>query len=291
MTTTGPHPGSDPRFAPYRGSTIAVGTRHRKERQFRVPFQNVLGAHLLAPDDLDTDRFGTFTGEISRVETAIDAARAKARLAMTVTGLPFGLASEASYGTFGRLGWAGHQEVLIFCDAQRGIEVLAGHRSLEVPGYAHRVGRTDEVPAALLDGLPAQGLIVRPAQTAGTDGITKGIVDVVTLRAAIVRAAAQSTDGHAVVEPDLRAHHNPSRQQVLVHLALSLAHRLATPCPACRTPGFGRVDVEPGLACRSCGTPTLLPRHEIHGCPACDRQEIRPLAAEADPVDCPHCNP
>lgn len=289
---TGPLPGTEFPFAPYRDAVIAVGTWHRKERQFRVPFRDVLGAHLLTPDDLDTDRFGTFTGEVSRVETAIEAARAKARLAMTVTGLPFGLASEASYGLFGRLGWTGHQEVLIFCDADRDIEVLTGHRSLEVPGFAHRVGRSEDIPAALLDGLPAQGLIVRPAETAGTDGITKGIVDVVTLRSAIVRAAAQSTDGHAVVEPDLRAHHNPTRQQVLVHLAESLAHRLATPCPACNSPGFGRVSTERGRPCRACGTPTLLPLNEIHGCPACEYRISHPVnETHADPGDCPRCNP
>ena len=97
---TGPLPGTEFPFAPYRDAVIAVGTRHRKERQFRVPFRDVLGAHLLTPDDLDTDRFGTFTGEVSRVETAIEAARAKARLAMTVTGLPFGLASEAGANAF-----------------------------------------------------------------------------------------------------------------------------------------------------------------------------------------------
>lgn len=289
---TGRHRGTDSPFDPYRGRWIAVGTRHGKERQFHTAFHDVLGARLLTPDDLDTDLFGTFSGEIPRTTTAVEAARAKAQLAMSVTGLPYGLASEASYGTFGRLGWSGHQEVVMFCDAQRDIEVLIGHRTLDIPGYPQRVRRADDVSPALLDGLPAQGLIVRPAEPTGTPEITKGIVDRATLHTAIAKAAAQSADQHAVVEPDLRAHHNPSRRLILAQLADSLARRLATPCPACRTPGFGRVSAEQGLPCRSCGTPTLALLHEVHGCPACDHQAIRPSETpDADPVECPGCNP
>lgn len=305
---TGSSRRTDHQFSPYRDRSIAVGTRHGKERQFRAAFRDVLGAVLVTPDDLDTDRFGTFSGELPRTTTAVEAARAKAHLAMTVTGLPAGIASEASYGTLGELGYAGHEEVLMFCDAERGIEVLTGHRTLEVPGYPHRVRDPDDVPAALRNGLPAQALIVRPAQAliarpaqaliarttaaVSANGITKGIVDIPTLQAAITRAVAQSADRHAIVEPDLRAHHNPSRQRVLTRLADSLARRLATPCPACRTPGFGRVSTEPGLPCRGCGMPTSLPLNEIHGCPACDHQASRPVSGDhADPGNCPRCNP
>ena len=292
MITTGPHPGTDPPSGPYRDTCVAVGTRHGKQHQFHVPFRAVLGAHLLTPPDLDTDQFGTFSGEMPRTTTAVAAARAKAHLAMSVTGLPFGLSSEASYGAFGRLGWSGHQEVLLFCDAERGIEVLVGHRTLEVPGHPRRVRRVQDVPPALLDGLPEQALIVRPAEPGGEPAITKGIADPATLATAIAHAATYSADRHAIVEPDLRAHHNPSRQRVLVLLADSLARRLATPCPACRAPGFGRVDTERGLPCRDCGTPTLLAITEILGCAACDHRQSRPLAgARADPVDCPRCNP
>lgn len=285
MNMRDPSPRTDPPFGPYRDQWIAVGTRHGKEHQLSAAFRDVLGAHLLTPDDLDTDQFGTFSGEIPRTTTQVAAARAKAQLAMAVTGLPLGLASEASYGTV-------HEEVLLFCDAELGIEVLTGYRTLEIPGYPHRVRDHDDIPEALMLGLPAQGLIARPAVPLGAGGITKGIVDAGSLRTAIARAAAQSADRTAIVEPDLRAHHNPSRRRVLARLAGSLARRLATPCPACRVPGFGRVEAEPGLPCRSCGTPTARPAIEIHGCPACDHRARYPISpTAADPGDCPRCNP
>jgi len=272
----------------YRGQTIAVGTTHGKQHQFQPAFSEVLGAVLHTPPALDTDQFGTFSGDVPRAGAAIDAARAKARLAMAVSELPYGLASEASYGPLTG-GWAGHEELLLFCDERRGIEVLEGHRTLAVPGIAQQVRSHGEVRPALLDGLPDQALIVRPCH--GEGPISKGITDTATLRAAVCAAASASPDGLALVEPDLRAHHNPSRRRVLAQLAVTLARRLATECPACAAPGFGRLDVEPGLPCRICATPTPWVGNEIHGCAACAHRVSRPVRDGAEPADCPYCNP
>lgn len=272
---------------PYRGRVIAVGTKHGKQHQFAPAFRRVLGAMLTTPP-VDTDRFGTFTGEVARSGSPIDSARAKATLAMNVTGLPFGIASEASYGKLPG-GWLGHEEILLFRDDVAGIEIIEGYRTPSVPAVAQRVSGDDDVPAALLHGLPGQGLIVRPAGAG--DPITKGIAGVDALRSAIAAAVAASPDGLAVVEPDLRAHHNPSRRRILETLAETMARRLATPCPSCGSPGFGRIDAEPGLPCRVCQTPTPLRRSEIRACAACAHRERHELASSADPADCPSCNP
>ena len=232
---------------PYRGRLIAVGTRHGKQHQFAPAFRALLSADLVTPADLDTDRFGAFTGEVARRGPAEQAARAKARLAMEVTGLPYGLASEASYGALPG-GWFGHEEIVVFCDDALGIEVLEGHGS-------------------------------------------KGITDTAAVHSAITAAAAASPEGLAVVEPDLRAHCNPSRRKVLRRLAARLASRLATECPACAAPGFGRVDAEPGLPCRDCDSPTPLVGAQIHGCAVCPHQLTLPVTGDADPAVCPSCNP
>lgn len=285
MTT--PESNAAPESSPYRGRVVAVGTKHGKQHQFAPAFHRVLGMALLTPP-VDTDQFGTFSGEVARAGSAVDAARAKARLAMSVTGLPYGLASEASYGPLPG-GWLGHEEILLFCDDRAGIEIVEGYRSSSVPAAGQRVSRYDDVPGTLLDGLPAQALIVRAAGAHG--GATKGITTPETLRAAIAAAVADSPDGLALVEPDLRAHHNPSRRLILRDLAQTMARRLATPCPTCAAPGFGRVDTEPGLPCQACETPTALRRSEIHACAACGHRVRRPVQAHADPVHCPACNP
>ena len=275
---------------PYRGCRIAVGTRHGKEQQFAPPFEVVLGAHLVTPPDLDTDCFGTFSGEIPRIATASETARAKARLAMEISGLPYGLASEASYGPLPGAGVQGHEELVVFVDDTRGIEVFVGERTMVVPGHGHRVAGLAELPPHVAAGLPTQALIVRPA-AGQPDHVVKGITDLTLLNTAIMVAAHQSADGRALVEPDLRAHHNPSRRLVLCRLADVLARRLATRCPACSTPGFGRVDSERGLPCRICETPTDAIHNEIHACPRCSHCVAVAVAAAADPVWCPQCNP
>lgn len=287
MSTTRSVPPSE---GPYRGARIAVGTRHGKQQQFDAAFAELLGAELITPPDLDTDAVGTFTGERPRTVSARDAAHAKVMMAMQATGLRCGLATEASYAPLPGSGVPGHEEIVLFCDDVRGIEIVEGYRTTEIPGSRHRVTRLEDLPASVLAALPGQALIVRP------DGrhtaITKGITGTEELRAAIAGAAAHTDTGVVVVEPDLRAHHNPTRRAVLLRLARTLAERLATPCPSCGCPGFGRVDTESGLPCRVCETPTPLARREIHACCACGHTVGRPVTdARADPRDCPACNP
>jgi hypothetical protein len=275
---------------PYRQCVIAVGTRHGKHHQLAPAFAEILGAHLIAPRDVDTDQFGTFTGEITRSIPALAAARAKARLAITISGLPFGLASEASYGSVPNAGWCGHEELLVFIDDNRGIEIVEGYRTSMMPGLTRRATSFAEL-ASLGDGWPAQALIVRPAVGGAASDIVKGITDAEQLRCTIAAAAQLSADGYAVVEPDLRAHHNPTRQAVLTRLAGTLAYRLATSCPSCGTPGYGRGDTQPGLPCRICRTPTDLVFADLHECQTCTHRSTHPRPEPAaDPSCCPNCN-
>lgn len=44
---------------------------HGKHRQVAPAFTEILGASVIAPPGLDTDRFGTFTGEIPRKCTPV----------------------------------------------------------------------------------------------------------------------------------------------------------------------------------------------------------------------------
>jgi hypothetical protein len=276
---------------PYRGAVIAVGTRHGKTAQFAPAFDRLLGAVLLTPPDLDTDQFGTFTGERPRSGTALQTARAKARLGMRVAGLPYGLASEASYGPLPGSGLPGHEELLIFLDDVRGIEVVEGCRTADVPDAPLRVAAIDELRAGMVAGLPAQALIVRPVGGEPFD-VVKGITTAPRLNAAIGAAARRSPDGLALVEPDLRAHHNHGRREVLIRLGETLARRLARHCPRCKAPGFGRIDSEPGLPCAACGSPTPVARAVIHGCPRCPHRERDSVStAAAEPMWCPRCNP
>ncbi len=277
----------------YRDCVIAFGTMHGKHHQVARAFAGCLGAQVIAAAGIDTDQFGTFTGDIARTLAPLDAARAKARLAMTAADTPYGLASEASYGPLPGVGLPGHEEILLFLDDSRGIEIIEGERHLTAMPAPQRVRTlTDAAPLLEQINFGAQGVIVRPAESGETAGIVKGITDHTTLRAAIDRAAAASPDGHALLETDLRAHHNPTRRDVLTKLGDRLARRLATACPSCGSPGYGRDDSRRGLPCSACGHPTDLVTADIHSCATCRHQHAVPRPdTVADPQWCDHCNP
>lgn len=76
----------------------SLATKHSKERAIARPLRFALGLDIAATPDLDTDLLGTFSGEVPRVGTALEVCKRKARLGMAGTGLPFGLASEGSFG-------------------------------------------------------------------------------------------------------------------------------------------------------------------------------------------------
>jgi len=239
---------------------------------------------LVVPENLDTDQFGTFSGEVARRTPAIDAARNKARLGMGATGLSHGLASEASYGP------TGHEEILIFIDDVRGMEVAEMLWESAEYAISHRVRSVADLPPSVTSDLVEQAVIVRPSDS--YDGVVKGITDRACLRRAVATAARRATDRLAIVEPDLRAHHNTRRQQVLRRLSYRLARRLATRCPGCGTPGFGRVCSVGDVPCAICRTPTPLPILDVHGCSSCAyRHSVRVGKSDADPGLCTSCNP
>lgn len=279
--------------AGYRGARMVVGSKHGKAGQIAPPFRSVLGAEVFGVDDMDTDRYGTFTGEVPRVLTPRDAAVSKARDAMAMAGVAFGLASEATYTMrYGVLPW--HEEILVFVDDVRGIEVTESEAGVSAAGQAERVTSADmAVDAARRFGFPRQAAVIRACDDTMTHTVIleKGLTRAPTLRDVVRRALCANAAHDIWIEPDLRAHHNPSRRVVIERLARRLAARLATTCPACHSPGYGRVAVRQGMPCGTCGGPTGQIATDLLGCPACDQTSSVRRSGTADPRWCPTCNP
>lgn len=279
---------------PYEGHEVVFGTQHGKQQQASAPFARILGAYVVAPGErgiaIDTDRFGTFSGERPRTLSPQEAAEAKAALAISVTGIGAALASEGSYGPRPELGWPGHEELLLFVDRDRGLRVVERQITLGTPGHVWTVEEGGEIPLEPLrrHGWPSQAVLVR-AQHGPV--LAKGVADEVRLRAAVQAARALSPNRTALIEPDLRAHRNPSRRAVIARLAERMAERLATPCPDCHAPGYGQLARTPGLPCRWCRWPTRLTLSITLGCAGCPRRDDVPADELADPGQCPRCNP
>jgi hypothetical protein len=281
----------------YRGQRAALATMHGKENVIAPALRERIGLIVETPVSIDTDTLGTFTGEVPRVGTMREVAIAKARLGIAASGLRIGIGSEGTYGPHPHIPFVpGGMELMVLVDDELGI-VVAEHLIDDAPVYDHEVV-TDagELPEFLQrTGFPAQALIAMPYEpVADNYPIHKGLGEKSALSAAITDCAPHSRDGRVIVQTDMRAHMNPSRMKTVGRLARKLGERIATACPACRLPGFGQTGVEGGLPCRWCGAKSVMYRHEIYGCVACDHREWRQRAdglTHADPGRCPECNP
>jgi len=271
---------------PYEGQTAALATLHAKQRAIGPAFRRRLGLALSVPEGIDTDRLGTFTGEVPRPAGLKETAVLKAKMALEATGLPLAIASEGSFGPHPVIPFLPlAREALAFIDTARGLSLVEERASERTNFAALDLTPGADVPAFLARaGFPSHGLILRNGGR-----IVKGIAD----RAKLERLIA-SADGPCRLETDMRAHMNPTRMREIARLAHALARRLATPCPDCEAPGFGRIRTEGGLPCGDCGAPTALVRAEVHGCALCGHEHRLPRkdgASTAAPAACPLCNP
>ncbi len=276
----------------YSGATAALLTQHGKERGILPVLDIALGCRIERVSGFDTDTLGTFTRDIPRLGTQLEAARKKARIGMELSGLPLGLASEGSFGPdpfTGTFSW--NTEMIVWIDDTLGIEVVgvaSGSAS-----FSHVLTATwDEAERfGLQAGFPEHHLVARP-QGEEDPRIRKGIASWTELEAVFIWALAESTNGRVFIETDVRAHANPARMERIGQAAQDLARRLCTLCPICDAPGFQIMERIPGLLCADCGAPTREIRADIHRCVRCNHQvrvERPERVAQAD--RCDFCNP
>ena len=278
--------------ATYKGSRVALLTQHGKEKVVAPLLAAAIGCDVVLVTDFDTDHLGTFTRDILRAGTQIEAARKKARIGMELAHLPLGLASEGSFGPDPFTGmFPLNVEMLVWIDDTLEVEVI-GMASGKT-NFSHLL-TTDWEQAevfARATGFPGHGIVVRPRH-ADDSRIRKGIADWESLREAFLWACDEADNGCAFLETDVRAHMNPMRMEVIASATRDLARKLCTPCPVCNTPGFQIVERVSGLPCEDCGAPTREARADIRRCARCGHQVALERPEKTAPAGhCDWCNP
>jgi hypothetical protein len=281
----------------FAGRKLCIATMHGKERVIAPHVEQQLGVRCFVPKSgFDSDQFGTFSGEIPRAGTPLEAARQKASAAMDATGVDLAIASEGSFVPHPQVGLipVGVELVVLF-DRRHDLEILGDDVTSET-NHARRECRDldDVVAFASRIGFPEHGLLLAVGDP--PIRVVKGLRDQDVLQAAaqemLAAANEQGQDLHAL--SDMRAHQNPTRMRSIDRAASILAKRVATPCPGCGSPGFGKIDVVRGLPCSLCDLPSSWVRAFVHGCSRCDARLEVPRSdglASVDPGSCEHCNP
>jgi len=277
----------------YQGRQVAILTQHGKQDLVRGPLEAALGCQLVHTDGYDTDQLGTFTRELTRAGSQLDAARKKSSIGMALTGASVGMASEGAFGPdpFGAfMPW--NTEVVLWVDRLSGIEVtsFAHGPALSLHRMVSSLQELERFAAEA--GFPEHHLVLRPEHPEHLD-MDKGIHDHSSLLKAFHLAQAKSANGVVFAENDLRAFCNPTRQKMIHKATEELIQKLLSACPSCDSPGYWLSQQIPGLPCRACGSLTRLPKAEIWGCKKCGHEGQRAVNAQpwADPARCDFCNP
>ena len=279
---------------PFTGRSLVIATMHGKEKVILPAVEKRLGVRCQVPAGLNTDLFGTFTGEIPRPGNPLETARHKVMAALDRTGASLGIASEGSFGPHPAIPFvATDTELLLLIDREKGLEIAAQEISTDT-NYDHQVccslEETDTFARQVL--FPSHALIVYGGSPSRKDLVTKGITDFHQLRQAA--AAVLERHGEVMVETDMRAHLNPTRMTVIAKATEALLHKLTSLCPACDRPGFTPNGKIPGLPCAWCGTPTSLPLAIVTRCDKCGYSHENKFpsgATKSDPAFCDQCNP
>jgi hypothetical protein len=273
--------------------TLFIATKHKKEEVIQPVFESYFLVNCAVPENFDSDVLGTFSGEVERTLSPVEAAREKCQLVIKKNNADLVIASEGSFYPHPLTGFIPlDEEILMFLDTKNDLEIKVVERSIKTNFCREQLNHVNDLlKFAEKAGFPSHGLILK-GNVNGRDKYFKGIVDHRILMTCF-NELKKITDA-IYVETDMRALFNPTRMQVIKQGALKLADKIKSQCPKCTSPGFGAEKSITGLKCSQCSLPTKSVRAHVYQCQKCFYEQEIELSnnkKEEDPMYCDFCNP
>lgn len=266
---------------------------HHKEQVMAPILEKGLGVICTTPKDLDTDSFGTFSGETARVSDALTVARQKCLAAIVATDCDLAVASEGSFGPHPSAYFAtADDELVVLVDRLHNLEIIGRSVSFKTNFSGSSITTEQELlDFAAQATFPSHGLILRSSQYS-TEDMVKAIVspDVLLEQFHYLKTKYSTV----FVETDMRALYNPTRMEIISMATKQLVQNVQSLCPECQTPGFTISDVKTGLPCSWCGSATSSVLSHIYSCKKCGftKEQLYPNHKKTeDPGFCNYCNP
>jgi len=266
-------------------SQLLLSSKHLKERILQPLFEPH-GVELIVSHGFDTDNYGTFCGSIPRIEGPKTTVKEKCLAGMSFANRRQGLASEGSFGPHPSSPFLSiNEEWLVYIDLDQALEVYGHSISMDVCQQQtnHQRKDLDQFLTSIQFG--AQGLVMKDADNG--ELIAKDITEYVQLMDLI------QEHPHWILETDLRAHLNPTRQKNIEAAGKNLIERMRSLCPQCAKPDFSVAQYSGQLPCSWCKSPTNTYEFRTYRCAHCQHQlrEKRMDLLMEDPQYCQRCNP
>lgn len=277
----------------FQGRKLVITSKHGKAASIGPVLEKALGVEIVVNEAVDTDQLGTFTGEIERTMTPLEAAKTKCLQGMDQSGIDIGVANEGSFGPHPVLFFVPcNEEWLVLIDQKNQLEIVVRDLVTDTNFDGQEIDSKESLwDFAEKAKFPSHALILRKNKNTSED-IAKGLDSKEELERVFEELLEKH--GKAYIETDMRAHVNPTRMAFIGRLSEKLAERCLSACPSCQTPGFGRTSTIKGLPCGFCGTPTRSILSYLHTCQKCGHteEEAYPNGKEKeDPMYCDYCNP
>lgn len=277
----------------FNGRKLCIATMHQKEKVIAPLLENFLGVKCILPANLNTDFFGTFSGEIEREDNALTTARKKCLVAMELMQCDLAVASEGSFGMHPLIHFIpANDELLYFIDAKNNIEITARFLTSNTNFNGSEINSLNElIEFAKMVQFPSHALIIKNEKDKFIE-VVKGINQIDQLE--FHYNYFMYKYGKLYVETDMRAMHNPTRMNAIEDATKRLIENIKSCCPKCKTPGFTISKVNEGLPCETCAYPTQSILNHIYECKICAYSKIEnyPDGKQFEnPMYCQHCNP
>lgn len=277
----------------FDGRTIVIATMHEKEKVIAPLLEAVLDVKCITLPDLNTDTFGTFSGEIKRENPPLKTSRLKAMSALDLVNESLVIASEGSFGPHPSSPFiSANEELVILIDTKNQLEIVGRHLTLKT-NFNHREIKnlSDLEDFKLSIGFPEHGLILKTTDGKHFKTIHKDFKSSEDLDAVVNKALATAQTIKA--ETDMRAMNNPTRMHAIEEAVFDLIKNIKSLCPECNAPGFLIQEVIRGLPCELCLLPTKSAKAYIYSCQKCFYIEERNKTgiSTEQAMYCDNCNP
>jgi hypothetical protein len=275
------------------GRKLVIASKHEKEAVMAPLLAAALGIEVIAGRELDTDQFGTFSGEVERSVSPTEAARQKCRAACQMYNCTLAVASEGSFGPHPEMPLMPcNQELVLLSDLEHGLEIKAMELTADT-NFNGKLVHTNEEAENFAKAVlfPKHGLILRKDRNDNSH-LAKGIIthEELTQQTSVFL----KTYGQVFIETDMRAMYNPTRMAVIGRVTEKLIKNILRQCPQCGCPGFSITEVVDGLPCSLCGNPTKGIMAFVFSCQKCTFKEYQNYPQSKtteDPLYCDYCNP